>query len=80
MRRGGVLPAGALRALSLALVVGIVIVVGSVFTWLVVTQPRGSGHATTRSAWSAALGFFAAVPICYLVLVVVAQVLGPLLG
>jgi hypothetical protein len=45
-----------------------------------VPQPRGSGTATTRSAWSAALGFFAAVPVCYLVLVVVVQVLEPLLG
>jgi hypothetical protein len=49
-------------------------------TWLVVPQPRGSGTATVRSAWSAALGFFAAVPISYLVLVVVLQVVQPLLG
>ena len=80
LRRGAVLPGGDLRALYLTLDVVIVLVVGSVVTWLVVPQPRGSGNATTRSAWSAALGFFAAVPICYLVLVVVAQVLGPLLG
>jgi hypothetical protein len=45
-----------------------------------VPPPRGTGTTTTRSPWSAALGFFAAVPICYLVLVVVVQVLEPLLG
>lgn len=80
LRRGAVLPGGDLRALYLALDVLIVLVVGSVVTWLVVPQPRGSGTVTTRSPWSAALGFFAAVPICYLVLVVVVQVIGPLLG
>jgi hypothetical protein len=33
-----------------------------------------------RSAWSAALGFFAAVPIAYLVMVVTVQIIRPLLG
>ena len=58
----------------------VVLVSGSVVTWLVVPQPRGSGTTTTRSAWSAALGFFAAVPVCYLVLVLVVQVIEPLLA
>ena len=80
LRRGAVLPGGDLRTLYLALDVAIVLLVGSLVTWLVVPQPRGSGTTTTRSPWSAALGFFAAVPICYLVLVVVVQVLEPLLG
>jgi len=75
IRRGVELPGGDLRTLYLALDVAMVLIVGSVVTWLVVPQPRGSGTATTRSAWSAALGFFAAVPVCYLVLVVVVQVL-----
>ena len=79
LRRGVTLPGGDLRTLYLALDVAIVLVVGSVVTWLVVPQPRGSGSGTTRSAWSAALGFFAAVPVSYLVLVVVVQVLEPLL-
>jgi len=79
LRRGVALPGGDLRTLYLALDVAIVLVVGSVVTWLVVPQPRGSGTGTTRSAWSAALGFFAAVPVSYLVLVVVVQVLEPLL-
>jgi energy-converting hydrogenase Eha subunit A len=80
LRRGAALPGGDLRTLYLALDIAIVLVVGSVVTWLVVPQPRGSSDSTTRSAWSAALGFFAAVPVCYLVLVVVVQVLEPLLG
>jgi len=80
LRRGAVLPGGDLRALYLALDIAIVLVVGSVVTWLVVPQPRGSGASTSRSPWSAALGFFAAVPVCYLVLVVVVQILEPLFG
>jgi hypothetical protein len=80
LRRGAVLPGGDLRMLYLALDVVAVLLVGSVVTWLVVPQPRGSGTLTTRSPWSAALGFFAAVPVCYLVLVVVVQVLEPILG
>ena len=80
IRRGVVLPGGDLRTLYIVVDVVIVLVVGSVVTYLVVPQPRGSGTRTTRSAWSAALGFFAAVPVAYLVLVVVAQVLEPLLG
>jgi hypothetical protein len=80
LRRGADLPGGDLRTLYLALDVLVVLVVGSVVTWLVVPQPRGSGSATRRSPWSAALGLFAAVPICYLVLVVVTQLVEPLLG
>ena len=80
LRRGVTLPGGDLRTLYLALDVAIVLVVGSIVTWLVVPQPRGSRDTATRSPWSAALGFFAAVPVCYLVLVVVVQVLIPLIG
>jgi hypothetical protein len=80
LRRGVVLPGGDLRTLYLLIDVVVVLVSGSVVTYLVVPQPRGSGTATTRSAWSAALGFFAAVPVCYLVLVVVVQVIEPLLS
>jgi hypothetical protein len=80
IRHGAVLPGGDLRALYLALDVVVVLLVGSVVTWLVVPQPRGSGDRTTRTGWSAALGFFAAVPVCYLVLVLVVQILEPLIG
>ena len=80
IRRGAALPGGDLRVLYLAIDVIVVLAVGSVVTWLVVPQPRGSGGTTRRSAWSAALGFFAAVPVCYLVLVVVVQLVEPLLS
>jgi hypothetical protein len=80
LRRGATLPGGDLRTLYIALDVAIVLVVGSILTWLVVPQPRGSGDARTRSPWSAALGLFAAVPVCYLVLVIVVQVLVPLIS
>jgi hypothetical protein len=76
LSRGATLPGGDLRTLFVLLFVVIVLVVGSLVTWLVVPQPGRPGQ---RSAWSAALGFFAAVPIAYLVLVVVVQVLKPLL-
>jgi hypothetical protein len=80
LRHGAALPGGDLRTLYLVVDVTVVLIVGSVVTYLVVPQPRGSGVTTTRSPWSAALGFFAAVPVCYLVLVVVAQILSPLIG
>ncbi len=54
-----------------------VLVVGTVLTYLVVPQPTGSGTVAGGSAWSAALGFFAAVPIAYLVMVVAMQVIRP---
>ena len=80
LRRGAQLPGGDLRTLYLVADVAIVLISGSLVTWLVVPQPRGSGERTTRSAWSAALGLFAAVPVSYLVLVVVVQLLEPLIG
>jgi hypothetical protein len=80
LRHGASLPGGDLRTLYLVMDVAVVLVVGSLVTWLVVPQPRGSAGSATRSPWSAALGFFAAVPISYLVLVVVVQVLEPLIG
>jgi energy-converting hydrogenase Eha subunit A len=80
IRHGATFPGGDLRTLYLALDIVVVLAVGSVVTWLVVPQPRGSGGRATRSGWSAALGFFAAVPVSYLVLVVVVQVLEPLIG
>ncbi|HEX5822919.1 MAG TPA: hypothetical protein VFY18_00545 [Candidatus Limnocylindrales bacterium] len=80
LRHGATLPGGDLRTLYLVLDVAIVLLAGSVVTWLVVPQPRGAGATATRSPWSAALGLFAAVPVCYLVLVIVVQVLEPLIG
>jgi hypothetical protein len=78
--RGAMLPGGDLRTLAIVLYVGLVLALGAVITYLIVPQPTGSGTAVRRSGWSAALGFFAAVPIAYLVLVVVVEVIRPLFG
>ena len=80
LSRGAVLPGGDLRTLAVAIYVVLVLVIGSFVTYLVVPQPTGSGTVVRRSAWSAALGFFAAVPIAYLVMVVAVQVIRPLFG
>ena len=77
--RGASLPGGDLTLLAKAIDVGVVLVAGSVITYLIVPLPRGSGERATRTPWSAALGLFAAIPIAYLGLVVVTQILEPLL-
>ena len=79
LTRGARLPGGDLRALALALDVGIVLAVGSIVTWLVVPLPTGSGSRPKRTAWSAALGLLAAVPVAYLALVVIVQIVKPVL-
>jgi hypothetical protein len=79
LTRGATLPGGDLRVLFIALDVAVVLTTGTIVTYLVVPQPTGSGTRTVRTGWSAALGFFAAVPICYLVLVATEQILKPLL-
>ena len=78
LSRGAEPPGGDLRTLAVAIYVVLVLVIGSVVTWWIVPQPTGSSGVVRRSGWSAALGFFAAVPIAYLVLVVAVQVLKPL--
>ena len=78
--RGVALPGGDLRLLALVAYTILVLVVGSLVTYLVVPQPTGSGMARRRSGWSAALGFFAAVPIAWLVMVVALQVVRPWFG
>lgn len=80
LSRGATLPGGDLRVLAVAVYVATVLVVGTVLTYLVVPQPSGSGTVARRSAWSAALGFFASVPIAYLVMVVAEQVIRPIFG
>lgn len=79
LTRGAALPGGDLRPALAALDVALVLIVGTVVTYLIVPLPRGSDTRPRRTAWSAALGFFAAVPIAYLALVIVIQVLRPLL-
>ena len=80
LSRGSTLPGGDLRVLALTAYALVVLVVGTVVTYLVVPQPSGSGAARRRSGWSAALGFFASVPIAWLVMVVAMQMVRPLLG
>lgn len=80
LSRGTSLPGGDLRTLAIAGYVAAVLLGGSVISWLLVPQPTGAGTVVRRSPWSAALGFFAAVPIAYLVMVVTMQVIRPLFG
>jgi len=77
--RGAPLPGGDLRLLFVALYTALVVGVGSIATYLLVPLPTGSGSRPVRTAWSAALGLLAAIPVCYLVLVVIVQVIEPLL-
>lgn len=79
LTRGVALPGGDLRAFALVVFIGLVLAVGTIVTWLIVPQPGPPDGGRRRSGWSAALGFFAAVPIAYLILVVEGQVLLPLL-
>ena len=69
-------PGADLAPLVLFFVV-VVIVAGSLLTYLWVELPTGASGVRRRSAWAGILGLFAAVPIAYLVLVVVFQVLLP---
>lgn len=79
--RGAALPGGDLRLLALVVYVVIVLVAGALVTWLMVPLPAGAaGRRATRTPWSAALGLFAAVPIAYLVLVVLHELVKPLLA
>jgi hypothetical protein len=78
--RGATLPGGDLRLLALTAYTVVVLTVGTLLTYLVVPQPTGSGGVRRRSAWSAALGFFAAVPIAWLVMIATLQLIRPLFG
>jgi hypothetical protein len=80
VERGVGLPGGDLRPFVLVLYTVLVLTVGSVVTYLVVPLPAGSGTTRRRSGWSAALGFLAAVPIAWLVMIVALQAIRPLLG
>lgn len=77
LEAGADLPGGDLRVLAGFLFVAAVAVLGAWLTYLVVPQP---GRPGARSGWSAALGLFAALPIAYLALVLLFQVLKPLLA
>lgn len=68
-----------LRSALLVAYVVVVLAAGSLGTYLLVPQPTGAGGRPRRTAWSAALGLLAAIPIAYLVLVVLLQVVRPAL-
>ena len=77
--RGAELPGGDLRALAVVLEVLVVLATGTFVTWHVVPRPSGSASRPRRTPWSAALGLLAAIPIAYLALVVIVQVVKPFL-
>jgi hypothetical protein len=79
LERGAQPAGGDLRLLAIAGYLAVVLLVGSVVTYLIVPLPSGAGTTRRRTFWSAALGFFAAVPIAYLVMVVATQIVRPLL-
>jgi hypothetical protein len=78
--RGAVAPTTGLLALLVALYVAVVIVAGSALTYLWVELPTGAAGVRRRSGWAAMLGFFASLPIAYLTLVIIFQVVRPLFG
>ncbi len=78
--RDASLPGGDLRTLLVALYVAVVVIAGSFLTYLWVELPTGARGERRRSGWAAMLGLFAALPICYLALVVTFQIVRPLLG
>lgn len=74
------LPGGDLRTAAVAIYAAVVMIVGSYLTYLWVELPTGASGEKRRSPWAALLGFFASIPILYLSLVVIFQVLRPALG
>jgi hypothetical protein len=80
IRSGTVLAGGDLRTAVVALYAVAVIAAGSLWTYLWVLLPSGAAGVRRRSAWSAAIGALAAIPIAYLVLVLLFQVIEPALG
>jgi len=72
----GVLP-GELTALAPLVYVVVVVATGSLLTYLWVELPTGRAGEKRRSGWSAVLGFFASIPIVYLSLVIIFELLRP---
>ncbi len=70
---------GFLLDLAPVVYVAVVILSGSIFTYLWVELPTGVPGEKRRSGWSAVLGFFASIPIVYLALVIIFEILRPLL-
>ena len=64
---------------AFALYLIVVASAGSLLTYLWAPLPGGARGVRRRTPWAALLGFFAAFPVAYLVLVVAFQVVRPLL-
>ena len=75
----GVVPGADARGLVAAIYVVGVILTSCVLTYLWVELPTGAAGVRRRSWWAVLLGLFASIPIVYLALVVIFQVLRPLL-
>jgi hypothetical protein len=75
----GVLPESWASVAPLIYVV-VVITSGSLLTYLWVELPTGRAGERRRSGWAAVLGLFASIPIVYLSLVIIFQVVRPLIG
>ena len=74
-------PGGDLQGAAVVLYVLVVVGVGSIATYLGVPLPTGgAGGRRRRTPWAAMLGFFASLPVAYIGLVLVYQVILPLLG
>ena len=69
-----------LLAYWIILYVSAVVIAGTVFTYLWVPLPSGASGRRRRSWWSGALGFFTSIPVAYLGVVAVFQIVRPLLG
>jgi hypothetical protein len=66
---------GADIAPLIALYVLIVVAAGSLATYFWVKLPTGASGVRRRSAWAGVLGFFSSLPVAYLALVIVFQIL-----
>jgi hypothetical protein len=78
--RGGAPSGGGLRTAVIAGYVLAVLGAGSLLTYLWAPLPSGASGKRRRTAWSAALGALTALPVAYIGLVVVYQLLAPALG
>jgi hypothetical protein len=67
------------RDLAPLIYVVVVIVTGTVLTYVWVELPTGVPGQKRRSAWAGVLGLFASIPIVYMALVIIFEVLRPLL-
>lgn len=78
--RGTAVPDGDHRSAAAVAYVAAVLIAGSTLTYLWVALPTADPDVRRRSPWAALLGLFAALPICYLALVIIFQVIRPALG